>query len=152
MSHVSTEDLSKHLHHKPKPIDVGPGQTYDYAGTGAGMTFIVHGSGNSQHFANAHLDLGLGSPGFEGTIKLGKDADVMVEKIHATSYNYDAETHHLNLFAGNLAIDGLTIDTGGRQIAVANFPEQGTLISTGRFSPGEGSHYAIPVHAISGIV
>ena len=147
MSHVSSADISKNLHHtKPQLIKVGPGQTYDYGGTGSGVTFDVDGKNTSSHFANAHLDLGLGSPGFEGTIKLGNAADVLVEKIHATSYNYDPTTHHLNLFSGNLAIDGLTIDTGGRGISVANFPEGGTLISTGRFSLAEGFQYAIPVH------
>lgn len=160
MDQVSTDDLTKHLHHQPRPhfhhINIGPNQTYTYGGTGSGLEFDVHGRDTSSHFANAHLDLTLGSPGFVGTVKLGQAADVLVAGVHATSYNYDPTTHHLNLFANGLAIDGLTIDTGGRGVSVANFPavspsnRGGVLISTGRFSLAEGLQYAIPVqHALT---
>lgn len=154
MSNVLTSTISQNLHHKPAPkfINVGPGQTYAYGGTGSGVTFNVHGS-SPYGFANAHLDLTFQGPGFVGTVDLGKDADVLVSGMHATSYSYDKIGDHLKLYSGSMLIDELTINTGGRGVTVSDLPavsssnRGGALISTGRLEFGGGvPGHVLPVH------
>jgi hypothetical protein len=156
MSHVSTNDISKNLHqsrlrfHDPKHISIGTGQSYEYRGLGKGVTFDVEGTQHAApvNFANAHLEIDQGQK-FVGSIKLGDAADVKLDSLHATSYLFDEGRGDLKLFQGNTLVDDLKLDTGGRSIAVANFPETsathgGVLISTGRFRLGEGIDFAIP--------
>lgn len=152
MSHVSPDDISKHLHHSKPTFTIGAHQSYEYAGVGKGVNFDVEGEKHAGpvNFANAHLEIDQGQK-FAGSIKLGDAADVKLDGLHATSYLFDQARGDLKLFQGDKVIDDLKLDTGGRGFGVANFPATATtsgavLISTGRFSLGEGLNFAIPVH------
>jgi hypothetical protein len=150
MSHVSTSDISKNLHHS-KLIFIGAHQSYEYAGVGKGVSFDVEGEQHAApvNFANASLVIDQGQK-FAGSIKLGDAADVRLNGMHATSYLFDQARGDLKLFEGHKLIDDLKLDTGGRSIGVSSVSDLAgpgfVHITTGRFTFGEAITSAIPIH------
>ena len=146
--------ISQHLQQPGMSfINVGPNQTYTYADAGAGMEFDVHGSPNPQKHeaANALLKITHQGPGFAGQVDLGHNAELWVQGMGSTSYDYDPVGHHLRLWSGNTLIDALNVSATD-PITVLGFYGPGvqsaTLITTG-WAGLQGYDHTLPVHTLT---
>lgn len=148
MKHVTSDQISRHLHQSASMVFVGDGQSVTVAGNQNNATFVLDGAPSAYNWPTA--DLTISNPAaFHGTVDMGVAAQVTLS-VWASSYSYDASHDLLSLYQGDKVVDTLKVDFhGGAQFP--SYLQSGgpasnwTSIATGYHGLSYGISEHVPV-------